>query len=105
LKTIVQTNIFHVHDLVDKAHYTVWKAVTELAALLWCVEIHNMEQYCQDIEIAADNVLDSFAVVDASKIISKIKLHLLLHIPDEMHALGPMVGVATETFKPFNSIF
>ncbi|KAE9400411.1 hypothetical protein BT96DRAFT_993099 [Gymnopus androsaceus JB14] len=105
LKTIVQTNIFHVHDLVDEAHYTVWKAVTELAALLWCVEIDNMEQYCQDIEIAADNVLDSFAVVDASKIISKIKLHLLAQIPDDTRALGPMVGVATETFESFNSVF
>lgn len=45
-KTIIQTNVFHVYDLVDEDHFRVWKMVGQLAALLWCPEIRNLDEYC-----------------------------------------------------------
>lgn len=39
------------------------------------------------------------------KIISKIKLHLLTHIPDDIRDYGPLVGEATEVFECFNAVF
>ncbi len=37
-----------------------------------------------DVKVVATNVLDMFAKLDPSKIISKIKLHLLAHLPEDI---------------------
>ena len=58
-----------------------------------------------DLKIAIANVLDSFVTIDPLKIISKIKLHLLTHIPDNVRDYGPLVGEATEVFECFNAVF
>ncbi|KAF7374036.1 hypothetical protein MSAN_00284300 [Mycena sanguinolenta] len=105
LKAVVQTGVFHTHDLVDNAHYATWKAVGDLAALLWVPEIDDMDQYCDDLKIAVANVLDAFADIDPSKMILKIKLHLLTHLPDDVRRFGPLIGVATEIFEAFNAVF
>lgn len=44
-KTIIQTAIFHMHDLVTEDQYTAWKAAGELSALLWVPEIRDYAQY------------------------------------------------------------
>jgi len=121
-KMITQVNAFHVYDLVDAIWFLLMKAVGELAALLWMPEIWNMEEYlvclkCQilsvfsmtysqsDIEVSAANVLDLFTMIDPSKMMSKLKLHLLVHLKEDILHFGPLVGVATEVFKCFNAIF
>jgi hypothetical protein len=43
LKTIVQTNIFHVYDLTDELHFLLTKAVGILTA--WYTEIKNLDEY------------------------------------------------------------
>jgi hypothetical protein len=45
LKTIVQTNIFHVYDLTDELYFLLTKAVSILTALLWYTEIKNLDEY------------------------------------------------------------
>lgn len=59
----------------------------------------------RDIKVAVANVLDIFAVIDPSKMITKIKYHLLAHIDEDTLEFGPLVGVATEIFECFNAIF
>ncbi|KAJ7049000.1 hypothetical protein C8F01DRAFT_1355847 [Mycena amicta] len=85
LKTVIQTSIFHTHDLVDPVHYTAWKAA--------------------DIEVAVANVLDAFCEIDPSKMLLKSKLHLLVHLVKDIRKLGPLVGVATENFESHNAVF
>jgi hypothetical protein len=58
-----------------------------------------------DVEVAAANVLDLFALIDPSKMTSKVKLHLLVHLRADILRFGPLVGVATEVFECFNAIF
>lgn len=58
-----------------------------------------------NVETAAANVLDIAALIDPSKIIAKIKYHLLAHLHQDIIRYGPLVGVATETFECFNAIF
>lgn len=44
-KTLIQTAVFQVHDLVTSEHFTLIKAIRSLGALLWIPEIENMEIY------------------------------------------------------------
>ena len=70
-----------------------------------CLFIHLIICLQSDIEVAAANVLDLFAMIDPSKMTSKIKLHLLVHLKADILHFGPLVGVATEVFECFNAIF
>ncbi|KAJ7021121.1 hypothetical protein C8F04DRAFT_1213895 [Mycena alexandri] len=105
LKTIAQTNVFHVYGIVNDAQFATWHAVGELSALIWFTEIRNLKEYCSDLHIAVGNVLDSFAVLDPTKILTKIKLHLLSHTPEDVVAFGPLIGVMTEMYGCFNAVF
>jgi hypothetical protein len=57
------------------------------------------------VATAAENVLDIAALIDPSKIVMKIKYHLLSHIKEDIIRFGPMVGIASEVFEGFNAIF
>ncbi|KAF7296594.1 hypothetical protein HMN09_01066900 [Mycena chlorophos] len=86
-------------------YFATWKAVGQLAALLWVPEIDNMAVYREDLTVAIANMLDAFAAVDPSKMITKFKLQLLPHIPRDAERFGRLVGVATENFESFNAVF
>ncbi|KAJ7467555.1 hypothetical protein FB451DRAFT_1340448 [Mycena latifolia] len=105
LKTLAQTNLFHVRSLVSDDKFRAWRAAGELSALLWFPEIRNLVEYRRDLKVAVANVLDTFAIIDPSKIISKIKYHLLVHIDDDVVQFGPLVGAITEGFESFNGVF
>ncbi|KAF7308303.1 hypothetical protein HMN09_00678300 [Mycena chlorophos] len=105
LKTIVQTAIFHVHDIVSDEYLVAWRALGELSALLWVPEIRNLKDYQKDLKIAVANLLDAISVIDPSKVITKMKYHLLVHAPDDATDFGPLLGMATELFESYNAIF
>ncbi|KAJ7474552.1 hypothetical protein B0H11DRAFT_2428920, partial [Mycena galericulata] len=104
-KTIAQTNIFHVRGLVTEDQFQAWKAAGELAALLWFPEIRDLAEYRADLRVAVANVLDIFATIDPSKIITKIKYHLLVHTDEDVLQFGPLIGVITEGFESYNGVF
>lgn len=64
-----------------------------------------MTIYQTDVRTAVANTLDAFAALDPSKIISKVKLHLLEHSEEGILAYGPLIGAMTELFECFNAIF
>ncbi|KAJ7787250.1 hypothetical protein B0H14DRAFT_3580816 [Mycena olivaceomarginata] len=120
-KTLMQTMLFHVHDLVSPELFTLVKAVSELGAMLWVHEIDNIAKYAvriwntctsfwltkdqDDLTILIGNVLDVFGDQDPAKILVKIKLHLLPHIIEDAVRFGPPIRNATEVFECFNAIF
>lgn len=65
----------------------------------------NWLLFQNDIETAAANVLDIFAMIDPTKMVEKQKLHLLAHLREDIIRFGPLVGVSTEAFECFNAIF
>ncbi|KAK0211405.1 hypothetical protein IW262DRAFT_1450617 [Armillaria fumosa] len=44
-KTLMQTMVFHVHEIVMLAQFNLVKAAGALGALLWVHEIENMDEY------------------------------------------------------------
>jgi hypothetical protein len=58
-----------------------------------------------DLQTSVDHVLDAFAAIDPLIIKSKIKLHLLVHAPEDSRRFGPLVGRITEVFEKANAIF
>ncbi|KAF9013807.1 hypothetical protein BDZ89DRAFT_1166951 [Hymenopellis radicata] len=80
-------------------------ATGDLAAYLWFPEINDMNCYLKDLQVLIDNLLDAWAVVDPRRILTKIKLHVLTHLPEDIRRLGPAVIFATEVFECFNAVF
>ena len=120
-KTLIQVAAFQLHDLVTADYLSLWCALGELSALLWYPEIHDSKVYLviplhclliqidnffqADVEVCVANVLDPFALVEPSRIVNKIKLHLLTHVMDDIRRFGPLIGESTEIFECFNAIF
>ncbi|KAJ6618968.1 hypothetical protein B0H10DRAFT_2371976 [Mycena sp. CBHHK59/15] len=104
-KTLMQTMVFHVHDLVSPELFILVKSVSELGASLWVHEIGDMAKYTTDLSILIGNVLDAFGDQDPAKILLKIKLHLLPHIVEDAVRFGPPIRNSTEVFECFNAIF
>ncbi|KAJ7466179.1 hypothetical protein B0H11DRAFT_1733316 [Mycena galericulata] len=104
-KTLMQTTIFHIHDIVTPDQFTLVRALGELGPHLWTSVIDDMDTYLADLQILIDNLLDAFATLDPNKILIKLKLHVLLHIVQDIRRRGPAVRFSTEVFECFNAIF
>ncbi|KAJ7343257.1 hypothetical protein DFH08DRAFT_915165 [Mycena albidolilacea] len=104
-KTLMQILAFHVHGISTPEQFALIKAAGELGAHLWIPEIDNMDEYLEDLKIAIANLLDAFDEVDPQRILVKIKLHLLAHIPDDVRQFGPLIRWAMEIYESHNTIF
>ncbi|KAJ7644882.1 hypothetical protein FB45DRAFT_735642 [Roridomyces roridus] len=104
-KTLMQTTIFHIQDIATPAQFQLVRALGELGPMVWLPVIEDLDQYLEDLEILIGNVLDAFADMDPARILIKLKLHMLTHLPQDIRRRGPAVGFATEIFECFNAIF
>ncbi|KAJ7322806.1 hypothetical protein DFH08DRAFT_917082 [Mycena albidolilacea] len=105
-KILQQLGIFHLHeDLCSKNLFNLWKASGELGALLWFPKIQNLEQYLNNLQVCIDNVLDLWALVNPARIVTKYKLHVLPHLPEDVRWFRPAILFTTEGFKCWNAIF
>ncbi|KAJ3994246.1 hypothetical protein F5050DRAFT_1800809 [Lentinula boryana] len=106
-KTLMQILPFHVHSFLKLGltHFKLVQMVGALGPLLWTSEIDELEQYLDDVDVLVGNVLDAFADVAPSKILLKIKIHLLTHLRNDIRQFGPPIRYATEIFEAFNAVF
>ncbi|KAF7310181.1 FAD-binding-3 domain-containing protein [Mycena indigotica] len=104
-KTLMQILALHTHDICTPEQFSLILAAADLGARLWIPEIDDMESYLADLNIGIANLLDAFDVVDPLRILVKIKLHLLAHLPDDIRRFGPAIRFSTEAFEAYNAIF
>ncbi|KAJ7832348.1 hypothetical protein B0H14DRAFT_3463501 [Mycena olivaceomarginata] len=104
-KSLMQTMIFHIHDLVTPDQFALVRPLGELGPILWMPVIDNLKEYLADLKILIDNILDAFGAIDPSQILIKLKLHVLEHIPEDIRRRGPAFRFSTQVFECFNAIF
>ncbi|THU93261.1 hypothetical protein K435DRAFT_861654 [Dendrothele bispora CBS 962.96] len=91
-KSLMQTMVFHLHDLTTATEFEVVKAIGELGAMLGFLKSETwINIWYHDLEIRIGNVLDAFSAVDPHKISCKIKLHLLPHLIEDCRRYGPAI--------------
>ncbi|OJT10831.1 hypothetical protein TRAPUB_12643 [Trametes pubescens] len=106
LKALQQLTVFHLDDsLCAPITFDLIKATGELGALLWFHEIEDMKVYQEDLTILIGNLLDIWARIDPQRVFVKLKLHILLHILEDVHTHGPGILNSTEVFEAFNAVF
>ncbi|KAJ3780374.1 hypothetical protein GGU10DRAFT_397813 [Lentinula aff. detonsa] len=106
-KTLMQILPFHVHNFakLGPVHFRLIRSVGMLGPLLWTPEIKDLDQYLSDLDILVGNVLDAFGDVAPSKILDKIKIHLLVHLREDIRRFGPPIRYSTEVFEAYNAVF
>ncbi|KAJ7867689.1 hypothetical protein B0H14DRAFT_3587901 [Mycena olivaceomarginata] len=104
-KSLMQILVFHAHKICTPEQFRLIQTAGDLGARLWVPEIDNMDQYLAQLNVVIGNLLDAFDVVDPLRILVKIKLHLLAHIPDDIRRFGPAIRFATEIYEAYNGVF
>ncbi|KAJ7207880.1 hypothetical protein GGX14DRAFT_567183 [Mycena pura] len=104
-KTLMQTLAFHVDSMASPEELQLIVTAGDLGARLWISVIDDMERHLKQLEIATGNVLDAFDAVDPLRIIVKIKLHLLTHLPTDIRRFGLAIRFSTEIFEAYNAVF
>ena len=57
------------------------------------------------LKLLIDNLLDAFAIFDPGRLITKPKIHILTHTPDDVIRYGPSIRFATEVEESYNALF
>ncbi|KAI0069917.1 hypothetical protein K474DRAFT_1654465 [Panus rudis PR-1116 ss-1] len=108
-KVLQQVAVFHLHDLfsTDSEIFQLWKATGELGAMLWYPEVAaaDMDLYLHDLKVLIDNLLDVWAVLDPERILTKMKIHILPHVIEDIPLFGPALLHSTEIYESWNHVF
>ncbi|EJU01380.1 hypothetical protein DACRYDRAFT_16097 [Dacryopinax primogenitus] len=104
-KTLAQCMPFILWDLVSADVLEAWVVIGLAGALLWQYDIEVKETYLDELRLAVTTLVHAMARLNPIKMISKPKMHILLHIVDNVRRFGPAVGFATERYESYNSVF
>ena len=86
-KEIVQLGAFALDDLpIGNDLFQLWIDTGRLTSLIWFPRISDMDRYRRCLRRATSNVLDGFAKLFPDKILRKVKLHLLVHLEDDIRS-------------------
>ena len=66
---------------------------------------HDINLHQDELWVLIANVVDVFDAVDPARILTKAKLHVLVHLPKDVKWFGPPIRYATEIFECFNHVF
>ncbi|EJU06442.1 hypothetical protein DACRYDRAFT_45407, partial [Dacryopinax primogenitus] len=105
LKMLVQCMPFVLWDMVVPELLKAWVMIGLTGALLWQYNIKVKEVYLAELQQALTSLVHAIAHLDPIKMISKPKLHILLHATDDIQRCGPAVGFTTERYKSYNLVF
>ncbi|KAL5505895.1 hypothetical protein EMCRGX_G007436 [Ephydatia muelleri] len=100
-KTLAQLALFVFPPLVSPGETEVWLALSKVFKLAYC------EQFTPDKVESMKSVCLGFAqAVDkhCPELRSKLKIHLLLHLPDHMLQFGPPSGFNSERCESYNDV-
>ncbi|CAD6982690.1 unnamed protein product [Tilletia controversa] len=92
-------------DTMSLELWVAWSALGVLGRLLFAEEITREElvQYKNDLKAALLVFYAAAAVVIPTKMTSKPKFHILLHVIDNIEAYGPAKGFSAERYESFNA--
>lgn len=106
LKEIMQLGVFALDDLpINNDLLRLWLDLGRLTTLVWFTKVSDIERFRQNLRAAIANVLDGFSILYPAKIVRKIKLHILVHLEEDILAFGPLPGVTSERFESYNAVF
>lgn len=104
-RQLIQVGAFHLKGLLEEDLFQLWKDAAKLTGMIWFTKIVEPDDYCSMLNAQVAHVLDGFSRRQPRKIIAKAKLHMLVHLADDVKRFGPLVGVSTERFESFNAVF
>lgn len=106
LKEIMQLGAFALEDLpISTDLFHLWIDLGRLTTLVWFTTITDIDRFRRNLKIAIANVLDDFSILYPARIIRKSKLHILVHLEEDILAFGPLPGVTSERFESYNAVF
>ncbi|XP_028413915.1 uncharacterized protein LOC114536761 [Dendronephthya gigantea] len=98
-KLWMQVAVFILEDIIPHEQLFVWELLSEIFALAYSsgFDKRNSEGAKQLFKTFIDAVTRIYP-----EFLKKAKLHLLLHLVDDIENLGPANGFSTERFEAFN---
>jgi len=124
-KWISQLATFNLHwGGCNPITFDLWKATGELSALVWCAKILDMDEYTvsptelivrfqpqlltpcsRQISTLPLQMSLTYVKIDPNRIISKPKLHIFTHLPEDVRWFGPAALYEVEAFEASNQVF
>ncbi|KAL9933878.1 hypothetical protein V8E36_006960 [Tilletia maclaganii] len=86
-------------DLLD-----AWIAYGQFSKLIYIEYIADRNTYQVELRSAITRLWFAMAKLDPLRLTRRLKLHLLVHLSDQVKDYGPLKNIATERYESYNAI-